>query len=72
MKGVELIRLLKRYAAAHDLVFSYDGSFSKGGHGRITLGDRFTTIPAPHKELRTGTMLAIVKQLGLRKSDLGL
>lgn len=44
----------------------------KGGHGRITLSNRFATIPAPHKELKTGTALATVKQLGLRKPVMGL
>jgi mRNA interferase HicA len=72
LKGRELIRLLKRHAAAHGLPFAYDGSFGKGGHGRITLGHRFATIPAPHRELKTGTAHAIIKQLGLRKADLGL
>ncbi len=72
MKGKELLKLLKRYAAEHSLAFDYIPNMGKGGHGGIYLGDKRSIIPSPHKEIKTGTALAIIKQLGLTKADLGL
>ena len=60
------IRAIGRYAAAHGLPEPrFDPRRGKGGHGRIWLGDRFTTIPSG--ELKPGTLEAILKQLGLPK-----
>jgi len=72
MKGKELLKLLKRYAGQKDIPFNYDGGHGKGGHGRVYVGDKFTTIPSLHQELKTGLTLAIIKQLGIDKRDLGL
>lgn len=42
----------------------------KGSHGTLYLGSRFTVIRNLKDELRTGTLHAMLKQLGLTLEDL--
>lgn len=43
-----------------------DASHGKGGHGEISIGERFATVPSG--DLKTGTKEAVLKQLGLPKN----
>ena len=63
MKGTELLRKLRAYAQERQLRFDVVKNRGKGGHQMIYLGDRKTTIPSPSKELKAGTLHAILKQL---------
>ena len=58
------LRDLRRYCKAQDLSFAFDARHGKGGHGRVTVGDRFTTVQT---ELTPGRVESILKQLGLPK-----
>jgi predicted RNA binding protein YcfA (HicA-like mRNA interferase family) len=60
---------LRRYARANGLMFEDDPRAGKGSHHRVCLGDRRTTVPQ-HRDLKIGTLHAILKQLGLRLHDL--
>ena len=63
----QFLRALRTYCRANGLETPrFDPRHGKGGHGRITIGQRFTVIPSG--ELKTGTCEAILKQLGLPKS----
>lgn len=70
MKGNELLRKLRRLAKQRSLAFLYEASRGKGGHGRIYLGDRFTTIPALTHEVAPGLLTKILRDLALSKRDL--
>lgn len=51
-----------------------DGQFvtrrGKGSHGTLFYGERFTIVRNPKDELKTGTLYAMLNQLGLRLDDL--
>lgn len=42
----------------------------KGSHGTLFYGLRFTIVRNPKDELKTGTLRAMLDQLGLRIKDL--
>ncbi|HEV8713703.1 MAG TPA: type II toxin-antitoxin system HicA family toxin [Candidatus Binatia bacterium] len=42
----------------------------KGSHGTLFYGTRFTIVRNPKDELKTGTLHAMLDQLGLRLEDL--
>ena len=60
MKTSEFLRWLKSMGA------TFDSKRGKGSHIRVTLGDRQTVVPSHSKDLKTGTVEAIKKQLGLK------
>jgi mRNA interferase HicA len=70
MTGSELLRRLRRLAKRKQLMFVYEGRPGKGGHGRIYVGDRFTTIPALTHEIAPGLLAKILRDLGLTRRDL--
>lgn len=60
MKSAEFIRWLKSLGA------TFDKSRGKGSHMYVTLKGRTTVMPTHGAEMRTGTVEAIKKQLGLK------
>lgn len=70
MKGTELIQRVQRYAKAHGLACHVDEKRGKGSHVTLYLGKRLTIVRNPKDELKTGTLHAMLKQLGLSLSDL--
>ena len=67
MNRSQFVRALRKYCKANGLPApALDVSHGKGGHGEISIGERFTTVPSG--ELKTGTKEAILKQLGLPKN----
>ena len=42
----------------------------KGSHGRLYYGERFTTVKDRRKEIGTGLLAAMIRQLGLTHGDL--
>jgi mRNA interferase HicA len=60
----ELLRRLHRLGA------EIDRGRGKGGHVMARLGGRFAMVPTGSGELPTGTLRAILRQLGLRPQDL--
>lgn len=65
MKREAFLRALKSYARKNGLSFHWDASTGKGGHGRVHVGDAFTTVKSG--KLGTGLIQAMLKQLGLPK-----
>lgn len=49
---------------------SFEPGHGKGSHGRLHYGTRFTTLKDRRKEIGPGLLSAMLKQLGLDKSDL--
>jgi predicted RNA binding protein YcfA (HicA-like mRNA interferase family) len=58
----ELIRLLEKNGFVLRSV--------KGSHHKYINGSRKTIVPHPKKDLRLGTLLAILRQAGLSLTDL--
>lgn len=70
MTGKELIKRLKQLAKARQVEMRYESKRGKGSHITLYFGDRYTIIPDLKRELKTGTLNAILKQLGIDKQDL--
>jgi hypothetical protein len=69
MNRDQFIRALRTYCKAQGLdAPKLNARHGKGGHGRVSIGQRFTTVPAG--ELKRPTLEAILKQLGLPKDCL--
>lgn len=64
MRRDAFLRDVKRYCRSNGLAFGWDARKGKGGHGRLTVGERFTTVQT---ELTEGRIQSILKQLGLPK-----
>lgn len=70
MTGNEFIRLVRQYARRNNLEFSWRPELGKGSHGVLLLGSRRTVVRNPRDDLKTGTLHAMLKQLGLSRNDL--
>jgi len=70
MTGNEFLRRLKALAAQKKLVMRVDQKRGKGSHQTVYLGSAFTIIRNPKDELKTGTLHAMCKQLGINASEL--
>ena len=65
MKGSEFIKRVQSYAKANGIGFKLDGKRGKGSHMTLILGDKLTIVRNPKDELKTGTLHAMLEQLGL-------
>jgi mRNA interferase HicA len=70
MKGAEFIQRVQRFAKAQGLASHVDQKRGKGSHVTLYLGDRLTIVRNPKDELKTGTLHAMLRQLGLSLTDL--
>ena len=70
MKGSEFIRKVHDLAKARRLDSRVDEKRGKGSHVTLYFGSRMTVVRNPKDELKTGTLHAMCKQLGIRKDDL--
>ena len=67
VKGSEFIRKVQSLAKARGLDSRVD---EKRGHVTLYHGSRMTIVRNPKDELKTGTLHAMCKQLGIRKDEL--
>jgi mRNA interferase HicA len=70
VKGSEFIRKAQALAKARGLGSRVDEKRGKGSHVTLYLGSRMTIVRNPKDELKTGTLHAMCKQLGIRKDEL--
>lgn len=70
VRGKEFIRRVQRHAKDRGLRFEWRPDLGKGSHGILILGDRRTVVRNPKDELKTGTLHAMLKQLGLSREDI--
>jgi len=70
VRGSEFIRKVQDLAKARGLDSRVDEKRGKGSHVTLYLGSRMTVVRNPKDELKTGTLHAMCKQLGIRKDDL--
>ena len=67
MNDREFLRRARRYARRHRLAFEFDPTQGKGSHGTAYLGDRKATVP--QGELKTKTLLDMLRQLGINRRE---
>ena len=70
MTGNEFIRKVKKLGRQRDVVVQFVTRRGKGSHGTLFYGARFTIVRNPKDELKTGTLHAMLAQLGLHLEDL--
>ena len=70
MKGSEFIRKVQALAKARSLGTRVDEKRGKGSHVTLYLGNRMTIVCNAKDELKTGTLHAMCKQLGIRRDEL--
>jgi len=64
MNSRELLRKLRRLGA------TIDPDRGKGGHVRVERGPRSTYVPTGSGDMKRGTVLGILKDLGFSPDDL--
>ena len=70
MRGNELIRRLRNLGHRRGIRVIVVARRGKGSHETLFFGDRFTIIPDRKKELKKGTLSALLEQLGLTLKDI--
>jgi mRNA interferase HicA len=70
VRGNEFIRKVQVLAKERGLACRMDEKRGKGSHVTLYFGDRLTIVRSPKDELKTGTLHAMCKQLGIEKSEL--
>ncbi len=70
MNGNEFMKRVKKLAKAQGLLFDVNKERGKGSHITLYYGDRYTILRNPKDELKTGTCHAMLKQLGIDKSEI--
>jgi mRNA interferase HicA len=68
MNRDELIRRARRLAKVRGLGCRVDEKRGKGSHLTLYFGDPFAVVP--RGELKSGTLAAILKQLGVEKDEI--
>jgi mRNA interferase HicA len=70
MKGSELVRRLRKLGRQRDIAVEFVPERGKGSHGTLYFGERLTVVRDLKDEIKTGTLHAMLKQLGLTLQDL--
>lgn len=70
MKGSEFLRKIKKYAKEKNMKVELIQRRGKGSHSTLIVGSRFTIIRNLKDELKTGTYLTMLKQLGINEDEL--
>lgn len=70
MKAAEFVRKLKRLGQARRVAVRFVPHRGKGSHGTLYYGSARTIVQDLKRELPTGTLHAMLRQLGLSPEDL--
>lgn len=70
MTGNEFIRRVRRLGRQRGVRVAFVPERGKGSHGTLYYGERLTIVRNPRDELKTGTLHAMLIQLGLSRDDL--
>lgn len=71
MTGGEFVRRVRRVGRDRGVAVRFEARPGKGSHGRVYFGERFATVKDRRKEIDTGLLAAMLRQLGLGREDLG-
>jgi len=70
MRGNEFIKKILKLASDKNITAHLDKKRGKGSHVTLYFGNLRTIVRNPKDELKTGTFNAMLKQLGLNKTDI--
>lgn len=71
MRGSDLIRSLMKVGRKRGVPVRIEAKRGKGSHVLLYFGSEKSVIPDPRRELKTGTLHGILRQLRLSLGDLG-
>ena len=69
MTGNEFIKRAKRYGKDRGLAVEFVARRGKGSHGRLYVGDRFTTMKDRKKEIGPGLLNKMLADLNIDPSE---
>jgi mRNA interferase HicA len=69
VKGAEFVRRIRKIGRKRGVAVELVPERGKGSHGLLYFGTRFTVVRDLKDELKTGTLHAMLKQLGLTPKD---
>ena len=67
MNGREFLRRARRHARRTGQDFAFYPDWGKGSHGRVFVGENFTTVP--QHEIGTGLLATMLKDLNINRRD---
>jgi len=70
MKGAEFERRIRRLAKRSNLACVFVGDKGKGSHGRLYLGEEFTTLKDRKKEIGRDLLVKMCRDLKIDWHDL--
>jgi mRNA interferase HicA len=70
VRGNELVRRIRRVGKERGIIVLFVAERGKGSHGTLYFGSSFTVVRDLKGELKTGTLHAMLKQLGLTLKDI--
>ena len=70
MTGDEFVRRVRRLGRERGIPVRFEPRKGKGSHGRLYLGDHFTTVKNRRKEISPGLLAAMLRQLRLSREDI--
>ena len=70
MTGDEFVRRVRRLGRERGIPVRFEPRTGKGSHGRLYLGDYFTTVKNRRKEISPGLLAAMLRQLRLSRGDI--
>ena len=70
MKGGEFIKKVQKIGKARGVKVWFEEGRGKGSHGTLWYGGNFTVVKDRKKELKPGTLRAMIRQLGLNPDNL--
>jgi mRNA interferase HicA len=69
MRGNEFIKKIEKLGKKRGIETKVDSKRGKGSHVTLYFGSCFTIVRNPKDELKTGTLNAMLKQLGISKNE---
>ena len=70
VKGSEFLRKVQAFARRKGLSYAFVAARGKGSHGTLRLGDSWTIVKDRQKELGTGLLHSMCKDLGIDPKEL--
>ena len=70
MKGRDFIDRVFEIGRERGITVRIDAERGKGSHITLYYGDRFTIVKDRRKQIRPGLLSAMIRQLGLTRSDI--
>lgn len=70
MNGNEFLKKVEKVAKAKGLSVRFESGHGKGSHGRLYVGNAFTTLKDRKKEIGPGLLGKMLKDLGLSRNDI--